>query len=95
MPWEDNTYTPCWKMMDEDVWNFDQTLALFLGEGLAKLAVMDHGYPGYMTYESWIEQLNFHSKKFLDYGNNNSVYDREDISGSLLWLGHNYGHLWD
>lgn len=85
----------CWKLRDKDVWNFDCTLALFIADGLERLAEMTHGYPGDMADgEAWTYQLRHHAEAFRKYGKEVDGHDAVP-EASLLWLAYRFGHFWD
>lgn len=45
MPWQDDEYVPCWKIEYPDVWNLNQTVALFISDAFT--AWLEGGVNGY------------------------------------------------
>lgn len=86
-----------WILEDSDVWNFDSTLALFIAQGLEKLADMAHGHPGELNMETWDHMLRGRAQAFRDYADGQMTGLGDDLPpySSLLWLAHWFGHLWD
>lgn len=80
-----------------DVWSVDAALCRLLGEMLAQLAAVSHGWPGsaeYPTYDSWTFELNSKSADLL-------AYDPDDAASyasaqtALHWVADHLGALWD
>lgn len=108
MPWEDNTYVPCWKMNQSDAWNFSETLALFIADGLSHLIQMGHGCPmGFGrnavlslphspeatdAHENWLRALTNARDAFRAYSIDP---DYVDLTDALAFLSANYTDLWD
>lgn len=80
-----------------DVWSVDAALCRLLGEMLAQLAAVSHGWPkseDYPTYESWTSALNSKSADLL-------AYDPDDeasyaaAQAAMHWVADHLGALWD
>ncbi len=80
-----------------DVWSVDDALCRLLGEMLAQLAAVSHGWPGseaYPMYDSWTFELNSKSADLL-------AYDPDDeasyaaAQAAMHWVADHLGALWD
>lgn len=91
---------------DRATWSLDTHLCATLGEQLAHLAEMTHGYPAgsrYTTFDQWQDDLRLYGKALTEYAEHKFSDDETIDQGrlemqaqeALRWVADNLGSLWD
>ena len=83
---------------DNELWNFDITIAKYMVPRLKRFKQLQHGYPANLKEEEWneiLDQIIYSFELKLD---DEDVFDkkfRADYELGLLYFAKYFDHLWD